>query len=468
MARTRRSSKLNELPIRLVATMHRVAVVAAATIAVAIAALGCSHTPTAPTPPPPPHASIAIVSLTVEATTDGSAGYTYRVVLQLKESGGAPASIAAVDLTFMDGSAALVTSHHDRPLDVPTVPANGTMTTRELETLDGDPSHACAKSVRATVTFNPGAADAGTATAVAEVAPPAPPPPRTFTLTGVVSDEATNRGIGGGTVSVLDGPNAGKSSNTDGNGYYSIPTLGAGSFTVQARANGYDASNSAVTLTADTRLDLKLRRTDPGPPPPPGPTCTYTMSPSGATTISEYGGSASIAITRTAGTCGWQATADVNWMTLGSASGNGNGTLAYTVDLNFGFFPRTGVISIAWTGGSLRLNVTQLGNSNPFCIMFVRVGGQSTLSVGAAGGQFVATIGPLLPTPPGLCGAWTASATPPISFVGSISGSGSGAVTFTVPSNGAQAERTMQVTVDYRDPNTLRQTVLTVRQTGTP
>src|SRR6185295_4728857 len=109
-----------------------------------------------------------------------------------------------------------------------------------------------------------------------------------------------------------------------------------------------------------------------------------------------------------------------------------------------------------------------LGNSNPFCLMFIRVAGQSTVSVGAAGGQFVATIAPILPTPPGLCGAWTASATPPISFVGSISGFGSGSVTFTVPSNGTQTERTMQVTVDYRDPNTLRQTVLTVRQTSAP
>ena len=174
MARIRRSFKLIELPIRPVATMHRVAVIVIATIA---AALGCSHTPTAPTPPPSaPRASITIVSLTVDATADGSAGYAYRVVLQLKESGGAAASIAAIDLAFMDGSAPLVTSHHDRPVaDSPIVPANGTMTTRELETVDHDPSHTCATSVHATVTFNSGPTGAGIATAVADVPPPAAP-----------------------------------------------------------------------------------------------------------------------------------------------------------------------------------------------------------------------------------------------------------------------------------------------------
>jgi hypothetical protein len=123
---------------------------------------------------------------------------------------------------------------------------------------------------------------------------------------------------------------------------------------------------------------------------------------------------------------------------------------------------------MAWTGGSLQLTVTQLGNSNPFCLMFIRAGGQSTGSVGAAGGQFVATIAPMLPTPPGLCGAWNASATPPISFVGSIAGGGPGSVTFIVPANGAQAERSMQVTVEYRDPTNLRQTSLAIRPAGAP
>jgi len=439
---------------------------AIATIAAATALAGCSHAPTAPTPPPsPPQGIIAIASIAVDAAADGAGGYTYRVVLQLTESGGVAASIGAVDLAFMDGSTLLVASRHDRPLaDSPMVPANATVSTRELETVDANPAHTCALSVRATVTFNSGTAGAGTATAVAAV----PPPPRTYTLTGVVSDAATGRAIEGATVTVLDGPDAGKSSVTTAAGNYSIPGLNTGSLTIQAKANAYDTSSVSVTLAEDTRLDLKLRRTDTGPTPP-GPTaCVYTMSPIGGTHLSEYGGAGSIAISRTAGTCGWQATSNVAWITLGSASGGGSATLSYTVGLNVGFAVRTGVISVAWAGGSLQLTITQDGNINPFCLMFIRVNGESAVSVGAAGGRLVATIAPLLPTPPGACGAWTATATPPISFVGAAAGRGPGGLTFSVPSNGSPTERSMQVTVEYLDPVNLRQTSLTVRQAGAP
>ena len=79
------------------------------------------------------------------------------------------------------------------------------------------------------------------------------------TLAGVVTDEATGRPIVGGRVTCVDGPNANKSSPTDGNGYYSIPGLVGSSFTARATASGYNLADKGLTITRDTRLDFILR-----------------------------------------------------------------------------------------------------------------------------------------------------------------------------------------------------------------
>jgi hypothetical protein len=83
--------------------------------------------------------------------------------------------------------------------------------------------------------------------------------PPTSTLAGVVSDETTGRPIGGGRVMVVDGPGAGRSSSTDGNGYYSIPGIAVSSFTARATATGYNLQDKGLTLARDTRLDFTLR-----------------------------------------------------------------------------------------------------------------------------------------------------------------------------------------------------------------
>lgn len=82
----------------------------------------------------------------------------------------------------------------------------------------------------------------------------------TFTIAGVVSDRS-GRAVGGARVFVVDGPNANKSSNTDGNGYYSIPGIIPGSFTLRTTLNGVFLNDVGVTVSRDTRLDFSVTTT---------------------------------------------------------------------------------------------------------------------------------------------------------------------------------------------------------------
>lgn len=79
------------------------------------------------------------------------------------------------------------------------------------------------------------------------------------TLAGVVTDANTGRPVGGARVAVVDGPGAGRSSTTDGNGYYSIAGISHSSFTARATATNYSNQDKGLTLSQDTRLDFTLR-----------------------------------------------------------------------------------------------------------------------------------------------------------------------------------------------------------------
>jgi subtilase family serine protease len=73
--------------------------------------------------------------------------------------------------------------------------------------------------------------------------------------------------------------------------------------------------------------------------------CVAALSPA-ATTFSGDGGTGTIPITAAAG-CAWTASSQVPWITISSgASGNGNGTIAYTVAANSGA-ARSGTITVA-------------------------------------------------------------------------------------------------------------------------
>jgi hypothetical protein len=76
------------------------------------------------------------------------------------------------------------------------------------------------------------------------------------------------------------------------------------------------------------------------------PSCSYTVSPTSATS-SALGGSASVIVTAPAG-CSWIAVSNAAWITVASgASGTGGGTVGYTVGPNPTATARTGTLTIA-------------------------------------------------------------------------------------------------------------------------
>lgn len=310
--------------------------------------------------------NISVASMSVVSQTLSSGSRAYSVTLRLKESGGAAATIAAIDLTFTNGSTVIAASHVERPIsDTSNVcPANGTVDTRELITTDDNAANPAATSVSAAVTFTDGASLTSRATATRDV--PVPAPPAAVTVSGLVTDSATSRGLAGASVQVMDGANAGRAVSTDGGGSYSLAGLSIGTFTIRASANGYDAVQQSVAVSKDTRVDLRMQPTTNAPPPPPPPPppsgpCGYSISPS-ANTVEWKGGGFTLAITRTSGSCGWQATSDASWITLpGGSSGDGSASLGYVVTANvFGSgSTRFGGVTISWSGGSARLAVQQ-------------------------------------------------------------------------------------------------------------
>jgi hypothetical protein len=86
--------------------------------------------------------------------------------------------------------------------------------------------------------------------------------------------------------------------------------------------------------------------------------CSYSLSSTGQT-FAPAGGPGSVGVTAPAG-CAWNATTGTSWITIGSgSSGNGSGTVGYTVASYTGSTTRNGSITI----GGQTFNVTQTGQA---------------------------------------------------------------------------------------------------------
>jgi hypothetical protein len=387
--------------------------------------------------------------------------YRYRIVLRLRETGGFAATITAVDLTFATGTNVLTVSHHEQPIpDTANVcPASGSVETRELVTVDAR-SHAYATTVQAKVAYRDATGIESMTSGSGDVPPLDEPPPRTYTLSGAITDHETNRPIVGARLEVLNGVNAGTSAITDAGGAYTLAGLAAGTFRLRASAAGYDPGEQNVTVPDIPRADFQLRRDDGTEP------CAYSVAPSGVFNVPFAGGQFSVAITRTSGSCGWRALSNVDWITPSNTSGTGTTTLTFVYRANAAFVPRVGSVSIEWDGGRAQLTVRQAAETPAFCrIVTVTVDGRSTIDVGAPGGQFTASIRPEPGTPPNICGNWTATASAGITFVGPTTGpSLPASLTFVVQVNPATTVRSMLVNVTVAD----RGASLTVNQAGQP
>jgi hypothetical protein len=82
-------------------------------------------------------------------------------------------------------------------------------------------------------------------------------------------------------------------------------------------------------------------------PPSPPPTCSFTISPT-SKSFTASGGTGSVSVSTPASTCAWTAASNASWITIKSgASGQGNGTVSYSVAVNTGRNTRTGTMTIA-------------------------------------------------------------------------------------------------------------------------
>ena len=92
--------------------------------------------------------------MSVVSQTLSSGSRAYSVTLKLKRSGGAAATISAIDLTFTNGTTVIARLTGAADLRTSNVcPANGTVDTRELMTTDDNAANPAATSVTAAVTF---------------------------------------------------------------------------------------------------------------------------------------------------------------------------------------------------------------------------------------------------------------------------------------------------------------------------
>lgn len=197
---------------------------------------------------------------------------------------------------------------------------------------------------------------------------------------------------------------------------------------------GSGVSNGAVTLSAapnpgNTRVGTAtiagqtLTVTQTG-------SCLATFAPASAS-VAATAGSSSTAVTIASG-CAWTASSADSWLTITSgASGNGNGTVAFSVTANTGG-SRTGTLTIAGQSFS----VTQAGS----CLASINPTSQSVPAAAGSGASIAVT------TASGC--SWTATtATPWITITAGASGNGNGTVTFTFADNPNSTTRVGTITI---------------------
>jgi Carboxypeptidase regulatory-like domain len=84
---------------------------------------------------------------------------------------------------------------------------------------------------------------------------PLPPP----ILSGRVSDLNTGAPLTAVILTVIDGPNASRTTVSDAGGRFLFGTLTVGRFTLRARYQGYDSVFQGVNFVADTTLNIQMQ-----------------------------------------------------------------------------------------------------------------------------------------------------------------------------------------------------------------
>ncbi len=165
-------------------------------------------------------------------------------------------------------------------------------------------------------------------------------------------------------------------------------------------------------------------------------TCGYALSQASAT-MAATGGNGSVNVTANCG-CGWLATVDSSgsgWISITSGSaGSGNGTLYYSVFANTSTSQRSGTLTIA----GQTFTVTQDG-ATPTCTYAFSPSSASPGST-AGNGTFSVTAGATCPWTPSSSAPGWLTCSPP-------TGTGNGAVTWSVTANTSTSPRTGTLTI---------------------
>lgn len=215
------------------------------------------------------------------------------------------------------------------------------------------------------------------------------------TLSYNISGQITGNGTGAGGVIVnLNGGVAGRTT-TDVNGFYSFNNLPSNSYLITPVLENASFDNTSRTVT--------ISNSNPPPTNFSFIVCPVQLSSTGANVPSDgiFDGSFSVSMSG----CQRNVTSNASWLIVTNGeTGNGNGTISYTAQKNFGA-ARSGTIMI----NGRAFTVTQQANPNPSLLNSVSgicdTGisfSQSRIVVRPAGGtnnSFTANI-------PSSCGTW--------------------------------------------------------------
>jgi hypothetical protein len=179
---------------------------------------------------------------------------------------------------------------------------------------------------------------------------------------------------------------------------------GDGKVDYVASANADPATRRAVIALNDKQATVTQAAAD----------CVMQLGDS-SESFTQAGGSGTIVVQASSGTCAWTAESDSSWIVIKSgAAGTGNGTVAYDVQTLSGA-PRAGTVLVA----GLRFSITQSEN----CTYSVS---PTTYTPGSAGGSTTIAVTTLAGCP------WTAASNVPWATTSQATGSGPGNVQIAV------------------------------------
>ncbi len=166
------------------------------------------------------------------------------------------------------------------------------------------------------------------------------------------------------------------------------------------------------------------------------PVCTFGIIPT-SQTFASAGGTDSVSVTATPGSCNWTAISNASWITVTSGStGTGNGSVGYSVSENTSVVSRTGTITIA----EQTFTVTQGGKTTPACTFSITPTNQTFATAGGTDSVNVTAT-------PGSC-SWTAiSSASWITVTSGGTGNGNGNVNYSVSENTSVVSRTGTMTI---------------------